>query len=106
MDTAYLLPVGGVHLQWFGPGDGCSANVLYQKHHSGLVGRCQGAVIPVGFGPDGSLKKHSLVTVQLKNFGILTRASIVIDKEWCWVHVRSGAGSAAHTGRIDGWGIG
>lgn len=65
MDTAYLLLVGGVHLQWFGPGDGCSANVLYQKHHSGSVDRCQGAVILVGFGPDGSLIKYSLVTVQI-----------------------------------------
>ena len=54
----YLVPswVGEVPLQWFGPGDGRLAKVLYQRRCSGLEDRCQDAVIRVGFESDGSLE--------------------------------------------------
>jgi hypothetical protein len=54
---AYLVPdwVGGVPLQWFGPGDGRLAKGLYQKRRPGLEGRWQDAATPVGFGSDDPL---------------------------------------------------
>jgi len=55
---AYLVPgwPDGVPLQWFGPGNGRLTKVLYQKRRSGSEDWCQGVVIRVDFGSDGSLE--------------------------------------------------